>query len=226
MIRKIRKAILHNEGFSLIEIIVAMAIGTIIMIMINTAHRSILRSVRDMTGIAEFHENVNLAVRRIDRDIESMMIRPSNKFLAMKGSNEPSDLKRGILSFVTVNPHEFVIEGNVGSEVHETDVKSIKYDLRPDKKYPGVNFLMRAEKNLYDTKDDESSNIPDIPQYESLVLENVVDLQFDFMADTQWDNKWDNLNPPKQVKTTIRVKNYLGVEETFTFISLPSSARL
>jgi prepilin-type N-terminal cleavage/methylation domain-containing protein len=226
MIHRIRKTFLNNEGFSLIEIIVAMAIGTIIMIMINTAHRSILRSVRDVTGVAEFHENVNLAIRRMDRDIESMMIRPTNKFLAMKGSNQPAELKRGILSFITVNSHEFVIEGSLGSEVHETDVKSIKYYLRPDKKYPGVNFLMRAEKNLYDTKDDDTSNDPDIPQYESLVLENVVDLQFDFMADTQWENKWDNLNPPKQVKTTIRVKNYRGTEETYTFISLPSSARL
>ncbi|MFW6366354.1 MAG: PulJ/GspJ family protein, partial [Spirochaetota bacterium] len=71
----------QQSGFSLLEVLVAATVSSIILMMIYTAHRSIMFSVRDMAGIAEFYENVNLASRRIDRDLQCTLTVDDNKRL-------------------------------------------------------------------------------------------------------------------------------------------------
>ncbi|HEY1405737.1 MAG TPA: type II secretion system protein GspJ [Spirochaetota bacterium] len=225
--KKLQTLLASKDAFSIIEVIVALAVSSIIMIMIYSAHHAIIKTIRDLTGVAEFHESVNIAIRRIDRDLTGMYINKDNKFIKFSIENRQSGAKLGWASFVTINPHGKVIHGDASSESHETDIKSVKYFLRPDPKIEGLYLLMREEKNLYETKtEDESSKPDEITSFESLLLENVVDLSFECTSDTQWDARWQNPDQaPRAVRVTLRVRNYRGVDENFIFIAIPSMGK-
>lgn len=220
MIKKLRSTCSDQSGFTLIELIVAVAISSLIMLMIYSAHKTVMSSIRDLAGIAEFHENINLTIRHMDRDISCIIVNPDNKQIKFKGENDKGGtLAGGKLNFVTVNRHSFSVLGDVESESNQTDVKAVRYYLKKDPQYQGLFFLMRSEKNLYDTKTEDGNNDTVAPETESLVLENIVDLKFEFIGDGNWDDKWSNDNPPKAIRTTLILRNYRGKEESFIFIS-------
>jgi prepilin-type N-terminal cleavage/methylation domain-containing protein len=220
--KKITAVLSSREGFSIIELLVALAVSSIIMLMIYSAHHAIIKTVRDLTGVAEFHENINIAIRRINRDITGMYINPDNKFVKFHVENRMTGAHLASFSFQTINPHGRVIRGDASSESHETDIKTVKYFLRSDPKFPGLFFLMREDKNLYETKSDEDASKPDeVTSFESLVLENVVDLTAECTADTQWDVRWQDGQFPRAMRITLRVKNFRGNDEEFTFIAIP-----
>jgi prepilin-type N-terminal cleavage/methylation domain-containing protein len=224
MIGRIRNIIRSDSGFSLLEIVVALAIGSIVMVMINSAHRTVLSSVKNVTQVAQFYENVNIAVRRMSRDIECAVFRQDNKSIVFKGDNQISPPKSGTISFVTVNRNELLVSGDLKSEYRETDVKSVQYRIRPDKRYPGLFFLVRAEKNLYDTREEDDTS-PLLPQFESLVLENVTDVEYEFSSGDSWNSKWDLPGLPAAVHITIKVKDYKGKDEVFSFTCIPMASR-
>ncbi|MGL4370669.1 MAG: type II secretion system protein GspJ, partial [Spirochaetota bacterium] len=86
-------------------------------------------------------------------------------------------------------------------------------------------FLMHSEKNLYDTRNEDGAAEAVAPETESLMLENVLDMKCEFTADRTWDTKWSDTAPPKAVRTTLKMKNYRGTEETFVFTTILHRAR-
>ena len=220
MRRIVRRTFADSSGFTLFELLVATAVSSIVMLMIYSAHKTIMFSIRDLAGIAEFHESLNLTFRHLDRDISCIVVNRDNKQLVFKGENAVGSANSaGSISLVTVNRHSFIALGGIEDEAGQTDVKQVKYFLKKDPQYQGLNFLMRAEKNLYDTKTEDGSSDTVAPETESLLLENVVDISFEFMADTKWDSKWSDTNPPRAIRTTLKIRNYRGKEETFTIVS-------
>jgi type II secretion system protein J len=213
-----------NDGFSLIEVIVALSISSVLLLMIYSAHHAIIRSVKSVTEIAEFHENINLAIRRIDKDITSIYSSKDNKNLIFSGDNKENPPHHGMISFITINTHDIVVRGDLSSESHETDVKTVGYYLRADPEHSGLFFLMRSEKNLYDVRDEEEGTKTDtVTPNDSIVLENVTDLYFEFFAERQWDRKWQADQPPRAIRTTLKLKDYRGTDTTFVFISMPAA---
>ncbi len=209
----------HTAGFSLLEVLVAATVSSIVLLMVYTAHRSIMFSVRDMSGIAEFYENVNLATRRIDRDIQCILSQKENKGLFLIGENGIGEPYKGTLNFVTTMKSEPVITGSISQQTHLSDIKEVGYYLKEDPNFPGVHFLMRREASIYDEEKEEEGG------RSSILLENVADIRFEFGSrnSSNWDSKWDSEvknGYPSAVKTTLKVKNYRGTTESFTFISL------
>ena len=78
---RIKRSLMSSSGFSLIEIIVATAVSSVILLMIYSAHRSIMSAIHDLTGVADFYENVNLTIYRIDRDLSCAYFNKANKRL-------------------------------------------------------------------------------------------------------------------------------------------------
>lgn len=211
------KRYLNNNGFTILEMLVAAAISSVIMIMILQAHRTIMFSVKDMMGIAEFHENINLAVRRMDQDITSTLTESDNDSLFFIGENTPHEPFKGKLSFVTIMRTDIILSGAVTEETHKADIREISYYLKEDPLIPDLYFLIRREAYTYDDKPEEGG-------HESILLENVTDIKFEFTEKkiNNWDSAWDLEKKnrfPKAVKITLTVKDYRKQEETFTVIS-------
>ena len=203
-----------NAGFTLIEIMVAVAIGSMILLMAYASYRSIFDSIKRSTGLSEFYENVNLALLSIDRDISNAYFTRSNKNITFVCENDSGGSR---LNFVTVNHNDYNFIGTPNTPVRVSDVKEVGYFLRPDKKTLGLSYLIKREKTDY------WGEAPLEGGSENILLPNVVSIKFEFNRGNDWDDNWDsrqNNNFPKAVKTTLVVKNYQAQEETFEFISL------
>lgn len=203
------------EGFTLIEMMVAVALSSIILLMIHSMHRSIIYSIKDMSGIAEFYENINMVTHRMDRDISSVLIVADNKKLFLKGGTTSFDAGKGELHFVTVMKSDQYMGSSVSSAVSAADVREVGYFLRKDPLIDDLFFLVRREAVQYDDS-------PDSGGTETVILENVEDVTFEFIEAGNWETKWDTADNgrfPKAVKTTLKVRNFRKTTESFSFVS-------
>jgi type II secretion system protein J len=212
---KIKEGFLNNSGFSLIEIIVATAVSSVILLMIYSAHRSIMSAIHDLTGVADFYENINLAIYRMDRDLSCAYFNKSNKNLSFIGENDRGSVSSGKLNFVTIDHEDLLLTIDPKKETHRSDVREVGYFLREDKDVQNLYHLVRREENHYD-------NMPEEGGRESILLENVVDIKFEFSLRNDWTDKWDSRKYnrfPRAVRVTLKAKNYRGTDEEFTFIT-------
>ena len=213
--RYIRKLRNDSSGFTLFEVVVGIAVSTLVLLMIYSSHRSITKAVYQVTGIADFYENVNLAVRRIDKDISCAYFNKDNKNIILAGKNNYESPFNGILNFVTVDHQDLSILSNPKTPYPRSDIKEVGYSLTPDKKIHDIFFLVRREKVHVDSE-------PETGGDQDVLLENVVDLKFEFRKGNDWTKSWDSRETnvfPKIIKTTLTVKNYNNQEEEFVFIS-------
>ncbi len=203
-----------NGGFTLIEILVATALASIILVMAYASYRSIFDSIKRSTGRSEFYENVNLALLKIDQDISNAYYNRTNKNITFICENNRGSSR---IDFVTVNHTDFLIAGKRNTPVHMSDIKEVGYFLREAKNTVDLFHLIKREKNNY------WDDAPLEGGTEHMLLPNVVSLKFEFNKGNDWVEEWDSRQNnmfPRSVKTTLVVKNYQAQEEKFEFISL------
>ena len=202
-----------GAGFTLIEILVASAIASIILMIVYTSYRSIVNSIKRATGHAEFYENVNLSMSKIDMDISNTYYTRNNKktfFVSEEAAGNNN------LNFITVNHNDFNFTGDPTKPCPVSDIKEVGYYLKADKAAPGLYGLIKREKLHYGDE-------PLTGGTDNILLKNVVSLKFEFMKGNDWESLWDSRQNnlfPRAVKITLVVKNYQAQDEKFEFISL------
>jgi type II secretion system protein J len=204
----------HSNGFTLIEVLVATAIASLILMMAYASYRSIFDSIKRSTGRAEFYENVNLAIMKIDQDLSNTYYTRMNKNITFISENVRGNSR---LDFVTVNHNDLNLGGTIRTQVRESDVREVGYYLREAKNTMGLFHLIKREKFNYWEEDPLSGGT------ENILLPNVVNLKFEFFKGNDWDENWDSRQNnlfPKAVKTTLVLKNYQDQEEKFEFVTL------
>jgi len=202
----------NHDGFTLIEILVASTIASIILIMVYTSYHSIIKTIQDITGYSEYYENINLAITKIDSDISNAYFNKDNPKIAFIGIVSGDN---STFNFVTVNHRSFNVKGSIKKPVHVSDVNEIGYYLKEDPQIHELFYLMRREQPHYD--DD-----PESGGSESKILENVMGLKIEFKMRNDWTDTWDSRETkrfPEIIRTKIRVKTYTGKEEEFIFLS-------
>lgn len=204
----------RNAGFTLIEIMVATAIASIIMVMMYASYRSIFNSIMRSTGHAEFYENVNLAISKIDQDISNTYYAKNNKNIRFTCEDEGGN---SVLTLASVNHTDTSISGSLNTPNHVSDVREVSYYLKQDRATAGLFTLIKKEKINYWEEEAIDGGT------ENILLPNVVSLKFDFHRGEQWDENWDstqNNQIPRAVRTTLLVKNYQAQEEEFQFVTI------
>lgn len=210
----IRGRLSGNAGFTLIEILVATAIASIILVMAYASYQSIFNSIKRSIGRAEFYENVNLALMKIDQDLSNTYYTKSNKNINFVCENDRGNSR---IDFAAVMHSDMILSGSSKMPVRMSDIRGVGYYLREAKNTQGLFHLIKSEKFNY--WEDE----PNTGGEESLLLPNVVSLKFEFQKGNDWEDNWDSRQNnlfPKSVKTTLVVKNYQAVEEKFMFVTL------
>lgn len=205
----------NSSGFTLFEVLVGIAVSSLILMMVYTSHSSLTKSVHQVTGIADFYENVNLAIGRIDKDISCAYFNRDNKNITLAGNSNYEYPYKGKLNFVTVDHQELTILSDPKKTYPKSDIKEVGYFLKPDNKIHDLYFLVRREERHFD-------NEPESGGESDVLLENVVDLKFEFRKGNDWSNSWDskdNNSFPKIIKTTLKIRNYNKQEEEFVVIS-------
>lgn len=215
----LRRQAASNGGFSLLEVIIATAVSSMIILMVYAMHRSIMTSIYELTGVAEYYENINLAINRIDRDISYCHQNKNNKNICFVGENNYGNTANGKVNFITTIPSDYEMTMSPKMPWPRSDIREVGYFLRQDKQIAGLNTLMRREENHFDDKPEEGGEA-------SILLENVVDVKFEYWMHNDWGDKWDSRTAgrfPTAVRTSLRVRNYRGNEEEFIFISIIES---
>ncbi len=111
-----------NEGFSLIEIMVASAIASLIMVMVYTAYHSIEKTIQDVTSYSEFYENINMAISKIDSDISNMYINADNPKVAVVGDVTADN---STINFVAINHRSFNVLGSLKKATPRSDINEV-----------------------------------------------------------------------------------------------------
>ncbi|MBN1501173.1 MAG: prepilin-type N-terminal cleavage/methylation domain-containing protein [Spirochaetes bacterium] len=222
--RELLYSLSGNGGFSMVELIVAVALSSIIMIMIYSSNSIILNSIKNYSKVSEFYREYNLAYYRIDKDISSVFFNTGNENLVFKGSSDDGVRSNSEISFVTVAKNDLYMNYSSDELTMDSDVKLVEYYLKKDPSFPDLNFLIRKEFILYNeiSEDFEEQKVKNFSE-ESILLKNVKDLKFEFYSG-RMEKNWDLSvlkRLPQTVKTTIIINDYSGGEHTFSFISKP-----
>lgn len=208
----------NRDGLSLVEVLVAVSLSTIVMIIIYSANRTVIFSIKNLTGVVDFYQQLNMTYLKIDSDVSSILYNSTNNNLYIKSEDNPGTASGNMLSFITSKNSDFYIRKNIKNQVYECDIKEISYYLKEDPSFPDVHFLIRKESILYNQNNNELKN----SYQESILLTNVIDIKFEFSIRSRWEKKWDSTQTkrfPKAIKTIIIVKDYQGNEKTYSFIS-------
>ncbi len=212
LLRRILHVIRSENGFTLLEILVATAISALIMAMLSTSFKSIITSIEDMTGYTEFYENLNMAIYRIDKDISNTYFTIENKNLCFISETIGAN---SVINFVSVIHNDINLRFDITKEYHYSDIREVGYSLLPGADRKGEMKLIRRESPHFD-KDPEKGGESNI------LLNNVTGLIFEFKSGNDWVKKWDtriNSKIPEAVRTTLILKNYKNATEEFLFIS-------
>lgn len=207
-----------NEGLSLVEVLVAVSLSSIVMIIVYSANRTVIFSIKNLSGVVDFYQQINLAQRRIDSDINSLLYDSNNKSINLIGEINTGISSGSKITFVTINSNDFFVRKDLDSPTYDSDVKQISYYLKTDPQFPDVNFLIRKETILYNKDNDEITNSSE----ESVILTNVKNLKFEYSLRSSWQDKWDSSQTrrfPKSVKTVITLMDFQNREHVFEFIS-------
>ena len=202
----------NNSGFTLIEIMAAAAIASLIMLMAYVSYYSIVKNIQTAGSYSKFYAGINSALLRIDKDISNMYI-DINRKTVFQGNNDKAG---GTITFVTANRRDYNIIGDIKKTHPTSDINEVVYFLKAVPESYDLFFLMRAEKLGFG--DSTFLNA-------SLILENILELKFEFAQGNDWTQNWDSKEAnryPAAIKTTLRVKNQKGAEETFVFTSRPN----
>ena len=211
-IQRIKKIFQSESGFTLIEVMTATLISSLILVMSYAAYDTIIKTIMNVSGYSEFYENINLALMRIDRDISNIYYRPDNPDTVVVAEGEKDRL---LFAFLTADAKEFNIIGDPSQPNHQSDVVKIGYLLKKDENIPDLYTLIRRHDNYFYDSPLEGGT-------ESVILYNVTDLTFEFRSGNDWTKRWDSRDTkrfPTAVRTTLKVKDYNENEETFILIS-------
>ncbi|PKL15449.1 MAG: hypothetical protein CVV49_21240 [Spirochaetae bacterium HGW-Spirochaetae-5] len=202
----------NNEGFTLIEMLVASAVSSVILVMVYTAYSSIIKSVNQGKTAAQYFEKVNFVLRKIDSDILNAYWNEKAKnihFISEMQSNSSS------LNFVTGEFKSGRMILNINDSFPSTDIHEVGYYLKIDNKTGKYNLIRRSEIH-YDENPLEGG-------IEEIILNNVESIRFEFKYQNDWIDTWDSRDKkrlPSGIKTSLTVIDPYDNKDFYEFFTL------
>ena len=193
------------QGFTLMEVLVSMAIIAGMMTLIWGSFSLTVRSKRRVEEIEARYHQIRLAMNRMAREISMAFLskndhpaaqavqKPRTKFVAQRNS-KVDELTFSSLAHVPLRENS-----------KECDQSLIMYYAAPDPEDRSVTNLMRREtRRLLDPQRSEE----DAPAY--IMLENIEELHFEFFDEqnNEWREDWSTISldgQPERLPSKIRI---------------------
>jgi type II secretion system protein J len=159
---------MNRKGFTIVEVLVSLIILSIIAVISSNILQSSLDTERNTTKHLNSIKELNLSSSILRRDIRQIVNIPSRDFF-------------GNTLYGT-----FVSNENSEAIMFNTKVKSLSNKVSPIKR---VEYIL--EKDVLFRRQYYSSNPYDQNDYvESVMLENLEELNFTFMYENKWHSSW------------------------------------
>ncbi len=185
-----------NQGFTLLELLVAMVIFSFMSIMAYTTLANVFKSNEVITAQEEKLKKLQRSMMFIERDMRQLILRPRSS-----GYGKPSPaLDSGLGSEGII---EFTRAGNSNpTDLVRSSLQRVRYDVQ-DKK------LIRMSWNMVDHIDAK-------PIAMSL-LEGIESLSFKFLNNkNSWKENWNSAKEiPKSVELTLEHKDWGKIVRLF-----------
>jgi len=181
-----------GRAFTVLEILVAMAIFATVMIAIYSSWSAILRGSRTGQTAAAEAQRSRVAVRALENSLVSLQMFQANIKYYYLQADTSGDFAS--LSFVARLPRSFPRSGDFGDQV----VRRVTFTVEPAPNGENV-FVLRQNPILFDPSVDEEEN--------PLILARrvrVFTLEFWGPRSTDWEPEWLYTNQlPRQVRFTL-----------------------
>ncbi len=203
----------RKNGFTLIEIIVAITVFATILTIIYSVFYTTVRARQTSEEVAEIYSRGINFIRNFSREIECAYVAPvwaggprTTIFKAEKDSVNGRDMD--ILTFTHLC-HQYVENETINQSDHE----EVTYFWQRDPVTDTINLMKRVDSTM--------DNDPEKGGIVFPALENVVEFRLTFFNGTDWVEDWqDNGTLPNAVHLYLVLKDKGGGEVPFE-ITLP-----
>lgn len=199
-----RKSAIEN-GFTLIEMILAIGVAAIVLITVNTVLFAALRLHAVTADAVDAASPVDQAVALLRRDLQCVMSPTNGTTKVLSGDFRVGNVTSlGVAEPVAIEM--FTATGALSDRAPWADVQRVTYELKSpaDRAAAGQDLVRSVVRNLL------SVTTPDVD--DQVLLSGVMSIKFSCYDGTQWQDIWDttgtmsvNTNLPLAVRVDIQM---------------------
>jgi type II secretion system protein J len=194
-----------RDGFTLIEVILALGIFSLVLVAINTAFFAAMRLRQRTTEVLEQSLPLNQALAILRRDLQNV-VPPGGVLAGDFNSDGPSGTKvsstgKGAGSGQMGGLDFFTTTGHLSDDSPWGDVQEVNYQLKePDDRgrFYGRDLVRSVTRNLLAT----ATQVTD----EQHLLSNVESVEFSYFDGSQWRDSWNNSSGDTGLPTAVRAR--------------------
>lgn len=189
-----------RNAFTLIEILIAVSIMTILLITIHVAFLSALKLRNTTEAAIERTMPVELALRTLRRDLANLIVSTNGTLIGPMITMNPTNSLPG-----QIGPDFYTTGGELDGLVPWGNIEKIDYALSAPTNGgtgPGQDLVRFITRNLLPV------NQQPMPEEREVLLTGVQSLTFQYYDGAQWDPNWDTTqqtNLPVAIKVQIQM---------------------
>lgn len=204
-----------GRGFTLIEVMIAMAILAVMAVLLYTSMSQTLNSKDDVEKKDELNHSAILTLNKMSLDLQMAFLLNGPEFLGSDGKVKTAFIgKEDKVDFSSLSHTRYFKDSK------EADYAEIGYFMEDDKEEPGKKLLMRRESKWIDDKPQEGGKA-------EAMVEGVKEFQLEYYDPTkkEWQKAWDSTQVdvanrlPRAVKIELKVQDP-EMEEPYTFSTI------
>jgi type II secretion system protein J len=189
----------HATGFTLMELLLAMAVSAMVLAAINALFFSAVRLRESVLDAVDNALPLEQALTVVRRDLQGVMLSPSTNRV-MSGDFRVGEVSSYGLS-QNVNIELYTTTGTLHDNEPWADVQRVTYRLRDaaDRSSgTGKELVRSVTRNLLAT----ITPTPD----ERVLLANIATLEIECYDGTQWRNTWDSTQQDTNLPVAVRMR--------------------
>lgn len=188
---------LRSRGFTLLEVLLAVAVFAIVLIAINTVYFSALKLRNKMAGTFDIAVPLQHTVKVLKRDLGGIMY-PAGPLSGQFQSSPTTNSSLDTLG-QRVSPDIYTASAVVDETSQFSEVQKVAYFLgTPTNQSNGKDLIRSISRNLLPVTTDQPDS--------QVLMSGVDSMAFLFFNGTDWVNTWDSLttsNLPTAIKVQI-----------------------
>jgi type II secretion system protein J len=197
-----------SRAFTLIEVLLALAICAIVLVAINAVYATAVRLRNKTSAAVDEAAPINQTFEILRRDLKST-VGPGG-YLAgdFKCGAQTMGASMGLSGQAGGSGLDFfTATGQLSDSTPWGDLQEVLYELKTpaDREQAGMDLVRCVNRNLLST----TTQTPDV-QY---LMSHVETVQFDCYDGTQWRNTWDTSSGDTNLPTAVRVRIQLAAKE-------------
>jgi general secretion pathway protein J len=202
---------MRRRGFTLIEVMVSMAIISIIATLIYAGFSQTSQNKRRIEFELDRYHEIRMGIERMTRELSMAFVsgqaNPNLALQAVRTCFIGKDSGKGSRIDFTSFSHQRLYR-----DAHESDQNELSYYMDDDRKNPGQSVLVRREQRRID--DD-----PQLGGQGQILISNVTKFELSYLEPMtfQWLSTWDTVQAamqpnrlPSQVRIKLTVPNVRG----------------